>query len=400
MPTSFAPGLRTTLRQDALVALVVAVLLLVGSAVIWPEDLWTQLPRVGKSLMPRPSVTALLLLESIPLTFRRIAPVPVFGVCVAASLALPAIGEATPLPLGVLVAVYTVAVRLRPLVSVSAAAAYVGLLALGVVTGVSPIGDDLFYDYLVSLTATVMLGYGIALSRARAEVAERSARELARDQAVHTQAAVAQEQARIAREVHDIVAHDVSVIVAQAAAARRLIPSEAAPARTLQAIESAGRDALDGLRRLMHLVRSDGAENPRSPQPTLDRLPALVEQVQDAGLPVDLEVRGTARRLPATVETNAYRIVQEALTNALKHAGPARARVVLDYRPDELRIEVTDDGHGPVPAAAPVGPAPVSGGFGMVSMRQRAALLDGEVDAGPDEYGGFRVSARLPVGRG
>jgi signal transduction histidine kinase len=400
MPTSVTPGLRETLRQDALVALVVAVLLLVGSAVVWPEDVWTQLPRIGKSLMPPPSVTALLLLESIPLTFRRIAPVPVFGVCVAASLALPATGEPTPLPLGVLVAVYTVAVRLRPLVSVAAAGVYVGLLALGVVTGVSPIDDDLFYDYLISLIATVMLGYGIALGQARAEVAERSARELARDRDAHTEAAVAQEQARIAREVHDIVAHDVSVIVAQAAAARRLIPSEEAPAHTLQAIEAAGREALDGLRRLMHLVRSDAGETLRSPQPTLDRLPALVEQVHEAGLPVELEVRGRARRLPATVETNAYRIVQEALTNALKHAGPARARVVLDYRPDELRIDVHDDGHGSVPAAAPADPAPASGGFGLVSMRQRAALLDGQVDVGPDDDGGFRVSARLPVGRG
>jgi len=344
-------------------------------------------------------VLALLLAQSLPLVFRRIAPLPVLGTCVAASLALQAVGYATPLPLGVLVAVYTVAARLRPLVSVGTTAAYLGLLAVGNLTEVTPLEEDAVYVYLVCLTAAVMLGYGTALGRIRARMAEQAAADLAREQQERTRAAVEQEQARIAREVHDIVAHDVSVIVAQAAAARRLLPADSSPGHTLQAIEVVGRQALDGLRRLMHLVRTDGGGDLRSPQPTLDRLPALVDQVRDAGLPVDLVVEGRPRRLPGTLETNAYRIVQEALTNALKHAGPARARVVLDYRPDALRVEIRDDGRGPLLAAAPAGGPVPSGGFGLVSMRQRAALLDGRVDAGPGDSGGFRVIALLPVQR-
>jgi signal transduction histidine kinase len=394
-----APADIRTLRQDAVVALGVAVLLFIGSMVRW-HDALPDLPGMSGGPLPTPLPLVLLLAQSVPLVFRRVTPLPVLGTCVAASLALQAIGYATPLPLGVLVAVYTVASRLRPLVSVGAVAAYLGLLAVGNVSRVTSLDDDGVYVYLVSLTAALMLGYGTALSRIRARMAEQTAADLARDQQARTRAAVEQERARIAREVHDIVAHDVSVIVAQAAAARRVLPGDSSSAHTLQAIEGVGRQALDGLRRLMHFVRSDEADDLRSPQPTLDRLPALVDQVRHAGLPVDLVVHGRPRRLPATVETNAYRIVQEALTNALKHAGPARARVLLEYEPDVLQVEVRDDGRGSVPAAAPASPVPASGGFGLVGMRQRAALLDGHVDVGPDEDGGFRVSARLPIGRG
>jgi len=206
---------------------------------------------------------------------------------------------------------------------------------------------------------------------------------------------VEQEQARIAREVHDIVAHDVTVIVAQAAAASRVLPADAPAAQTLTAIETAGRDALDGLRRLLHLLRSDGRGDLRSPQPTLDGLPSLIGLVRRAGLPVDLVVHGVERHLPGTVETNAYRIVQEALTNALKHAGPARAAVVLDYGPDVLSVEVRDDGRGS--ASGDTGSPASAGGFGLVGMRQRAALLEGDVDARPGETGGFRVATRIPI---
>jgi len=399
MGTPTSPPVQVAVRQDALVAAVVAALMLLGSAVTVADDLWAAPPRMAGPLVPSAVVAALLLAESLPLALRRVAPLPVLAVCVAASLGLQAMSEPTPLPLGVLVAVCTVAMRLRPLVSVWVVAAYLGLLAAGIATGAAPLSDDLFYEYLVSVIATVMLGYGIALGRARARIAERRAAETARLQEERTRAAVEQEQSRIAREVHDIVAHDVSVIVAQAAAARRLLPGDSAPAHTLHSIETVGRDALDGLRRLVHLLRSEIGDEPRAPQPTLDGLPFLLAQLRVAGLPVELEVRGEARRLPGTVETNAYRIVQEALTNALKHAGPARAVVVLDYRPDELHVEVRDDGRGATAAAAAPG-RPALGGFGLVSMQQRAALLDGSVHVGPEESGGFRVSARFPVGQG
>ncbi|TFV73844.1 sensor histidine kinase [Blastococcus sp. CT_GayMR19] len=294
-----------------------------------------------------------------------------------------------PLPVGVLVALYTVTVLRRPLVASLAATAYVVAFTVGALTGWAPLTDDQFYIDLVSVVATVMVGYGVALGHARAGLAEQRAAELAREQEGRTQAAVAQEQARIAREVHDIVAHDVSVIVAQAAAARRVFetrPQTAAVA--LGAIEAVGRDALDGLRRLVTLLRTDVEQSERSPQPSMERLPLLLAQVQRAGLPVDLTIRGRPRALSATVELNAFRIVQEALTNVLKHAGPTRATVVLDYADDHLRVVVRDQGRGS--AASP------SAGYGLISMQQRAAMLGGRLIAEPSEPG-FVVCAWLPI---
>jgi signal transduction histidine kinase len=394
--TTSSLSYRVALLQDALLALGVTALMWVGSDVRLPDDLWAGLPTLRASLHLQPAIVFLVLAASLPLALRRIAPLPVLAVSVAASMGLEVIGNPSPLPLAVLVAVCTVSMTYRPLVSICAAATYLCLLVAGIVTGLARITDDYFYVYLIALIVTVMLGYGLALGRLRTGLAERRSAEIQRGQDERTRVAVEEEQARIAREVHDIVAHDVTVIVAQAAAASRVLPEGAAAAQTLEAIETVGRDALDGLRRLLHLLRSDGHDDLRSPQPRLDGLPSLVEQVRRAGLPVDLVVHGDDRRLPGTVETNAYRIVQEALTNALKHAGPARAAVVLDYGPDVLSVEVRDDGRGG-PEAGDTGPRGPTGGFGLVGMRQRAALLEGRVDAGPGETGGFRVAARIPI---
>jgi signal transduction histidine kinase len=399
MGTTASPPFRVALLQDAVLAVAVGLLTLIGTEVRLPDDLWAGLPTVGRSLTPTWAEVGLVMATSLPLALRRIAPLPVLAACITGSLGLQVIGNPSPLPLAVLVAVCTVAMTYRPLVSIGAAATYLCLLAGGIATRVARITDDYFYVYLISTIATVALGYGLALGRLRAGMAERRSAEIQREQEERTRAAVEQEQARIAREVHDIVAHDVTVIVAQAAAASRVLPADAPAAQTLRAIETAGRDALDGMRRLLHLLRTDGRNDLRSPQPTLGGLPSLVAQVRSAGLPVDLAVHGDERRLPSTVETNAYRIVQEALTNALKHAGPARAAVVLDYGPDLLEVEVRDDGRGAAGSDpdADAGPPTPSGGFGLVGMRQRAALLEGSVDAGPAEAGGFRVTARLPV---
>jgi signal transduction histidine kinase len=385
-------GFDAALRRDALLAIVVAFGLIVGSEFAVSDDLWTHLPEAVGPLLPSPALLLLILAESLPLVARRSAPLLVFCVCAAASLGIQRLGQPAPLPLGVLVAIYTVAVRYRPLVAVAGASGYLLAVAGGIATGWARISDDYFFDYLVALIATVGLGYGVALSRASARLAHQRARE----QEIRLREAVEQEQARIAREVHDIVAHDVSVIVAQAAATRRTLPEGAVVASALEAIETVGRDALDGLRRLMHLLRQDTGDAQRGPQPGLDGIPLLLAQVRDAGLPVELEVRGTARRLPATVETNAYRIVQEALTNALKHAGRAKATVLLDYGADSLSVEVRDDG-GARAALLDGHRSPQGSGFGLVSMQQRAALLEGRVHAGPAESGGFRVSAWLPV---
>src|SRR5690349_18397349 len=165
-------------RQDALLALCVALLLWLGTAVTVQDDLWSEPPRVGSPLMPELPVALLLLGESLPLALRRVAPLAVLAVCVAASLGLQALHVPTPLPVGVLVAVCTVAVRCRPLVSVGAAGIYLALLAGGIASGIAPLSDDMFYDYLISLIATVTLGYGLALGRMRAGLAERRSAEM------------------------------------------------------------------------------------------------------------------------------------------------------------------------------------------------------------------------------
>jgi signal transduction histidine kinase len=278
----------------------------------------------------------------------------------------------------VLVALYTVATLRRPLVSGGAAAAYVLVFTAAAVSGWLAVEDDQYYIDLVAVVATVTLGYGVALGRMRAGVAEQRAAQLGRDQEARTRVAVQQEQARIAREVHDIVGHDISVMVAQAAAARRVLGRRPETvADSLTSIEAVGRDALDGLRRLVGLL-----------QPGLERLPWLLAQVERAGLPVELRIRGNPGPLPSTVELNAFRIVQEALTNALKHAGPTRAVVTLDYRTDTLDVEVRDEGRGPHEQPSP--------GFGLTGMQQRVGMLGGDLVVGPDARG-FRVCARLPV---
>jgi signal transduction histidine kinase len=385
--------MRATIVADVPLALLVAVLQVIGSGVSLEDD-WQLAVSGGHAEQWLPDAIGLLLLlgGSLPLAFRRIAPLPVLVLSAAASIAYHATGHRPePLPLGVLIALYTVAVVLRPVVCNVAAGAYVLAVTLGTLTGWLPLTDDQYYIDLVLIVATVMLGYGVALSRARATLAEQQSAAMARDLDARMRAAVETEQARIAREVHDIVAHDVSVIVAQASSARRVFaaqPQTAADA--LASIEAVGRDALDGLRRLFGLLRTHAAESERSPQPSLDRLPWLLAQVERAGLPVDLTIRGEPGPLSATVELNAFRIVQEALTNSLKHAGPTRATVVLDYEAEALGVEVRDEG-------SPQPKTQRSPGYGLISMQQRVTMLGGELDAGPLTGRGFRVSARLPL---
>ncbi len=217
----------------------------------------------------------------------------------------------------------------------------------------------------------------------RAQLAERERDLAARE-------AVVEERARIARELHDAIAHNVSMMVVQAGAERRVLESERGPTReVLETIERIGRGALTEMRRLVGMLRSD-AGDPLAPQPGLNDLPILVTQVREAGLPVELNVDGERRELPVGIELSAYRIVQEALTNALKHAGEAHASVRVHYGAESLELEIVDDGGG---AAAPVW----SGGHGLVGMRERVALYGGHLDAGRRPSGGFSVRVLLPI---
>ncbi len=217
----------------------------------------------------------------------------------------------------------------------------------------------------------------------RAELAERE-RDLAGREAV------VGERARIARELHDAIAHNVSMIVVQAGGERRALHDESSStSEVLETIEQIGRGALTEMRRLVGMLRSDGVDS-LAPQPGLADLPLLVTQVREAGLLVELHVEGEQRMLPVGIELSGYRIVQEALTNALKHAGDARAVVHVRYGSDSLELEIVDDGEG---ASSPVS----GGGHGLVGMRERVALYGGLLDAGQRPSGGFTVRVVLPT---
>jgi signal transduction histidine kinase len=219
---------------------------------------------------------------------------------------------------------------------------------------------------------------------------DRRARIAERERDVAAREAVVEERARIARELHDVIAHHVSMIVLQAGAERRVLSDANASTReVLETVEQSGRSALTEMRRLLGMLRGD-ANEPLAPQPGLSDVPTLVGQLRDAGLPVELSIDGERRELPVGIELSAYRIVQEALTNALKHAGDARATVHVRYGPDSLELEIADDGSGG-------GKRTSGGGHGLVGMRERVALYGGRFDASRGPSGGFAIRVVLPI---
>jgi signal transduction histidine kinase len=240
------------------------------------------------------------------------------------------------------------------------------------------------------VTFTVVAAIVMVLVRRVIGDRDRRLRLAQRERDLAAREAVVDERARIARELHDAIAHNVSMIVVQAGAERRVLDTEHASTRqVLETIEQVGRGALTEMRRLVGMLRSDTRE-PLAPQPGLADIDLLVAQVREAGLPVDLEIEGERRNLPVGIELSAYRIVQEALTNALKHAGDAHAHVRVSYGADSLELEIVDDGVGSLAAIA-------GGGHGLVGMRERVALYGGRLDAGRRASGGFAVRVLLPI---
>jgi signal transduction histidine kinase len=230
------------------------------------------------------------------------------------------------------------------------------------------------------------------LAEREREAAEMRATLAEREREAAARIAVAEERARIARELHDIVAHAMSVMVLQVGAVRHKLPQTLEEDRdALGRVEQAGRTALAEMRRLLGAMRSDGDSVELGPQPGLDALQPLVEDVIHAGLPVRVHVDGEPYALPRAIDLSAYRIVQEGLTNALKHAHASRADVTVRYRPDEVGLEVADDGKGPA--------TPNGHGHGLVGIRERVKIYGGEMRAGAAPAGGFALSARLPVDR-
>jgi signal transduction histidine kinase len=279
----------------------------------------------------------------------------------------------------------------------------VGLLLLVAVpvvaaeNGATNVGDYVFPIVIFAIAGSVARGlrHRALLSR---ELALRNERlEVEREAQAAT--AVSDERRRIARELHDVVAHSVSVMVVQSGAARRVLDAEPDDAvAALTEVERSGRQALSELRRLLGLMR-DGDEEAalREPQPTLAGLGDLIERARDAGLPVDMREEGEPFSLPMGCDLAAYRVVQESLTNALKHAGDgARASVLLRWTDDQLELDITDTGKG-LSTTMPDGDGPL--GQGLMGMRERVALCGGDLQAGPSTRGGFRVRATIPKDR-
>jgi signal transduction histidine kinase len=236
-----------------------------------------------------------------------------------------------------------------------------------------------------------LAGYAVRERAEEAEAAEQRATQAEREREAAARVAVAEERARIARELHDIVAHAVSVMVLQAGAVRHKLPDSLGEDRdVLRGVEQTGRQALAEMRRLLGAMRDDDQDPELAPQPGLDRLDALLAEVGHTGLPVGLHTEGDPVPLPRAVDLSAYRIVQEGLTNTLKHARASRADVTLRYAPGELQIEVRDDGRGTTRTDGL--------GHGLVGVGERVKIYGGEMTAGPAPEGGYVLSASLPLG--
>jgi signal transduction histidine kinase len=349
---------------------------------------------------PQRAAVALLVLAAAPLVVRRIWPVPVFGVVLVLNAAAGLWGHVHAVNgLALLIALYTVA-AMRPRREALLCA---GLLEVAVLTGLLLFaGGGWWYDAIfASGMVAAALGLGLYWATRRAYLAELHdrAERLERERDQQGALAAAAERARIAREMHDIVAHHLTVMVTlsdAAVAASASSPERAA--EVMRSVSATGRRALADTRRLLGVLRQPPGQDPAEnlqPVPDLSQLDALIEQVRSAGLDTTLEIHGAARDVPAGVQLTVYRLVQEALTNTLKHGGSgARATVRLQFLPGELRVDIDDDGAG---AAAP---ATASVGGGLVGMRERVHAYGGDVQAGPRTPGGWKVSARLHLDGG
>ncbi|WP_399892242.1 sensor histidine kinase [Streptomyces sp. BBFR51] len=333
---------------------------------------------------------------ALPLVWRRAAP---FATACAVSVATPAqaVYHAPPpdLMYGGFVVLYTLAALARPWQRRVMLAGWL----IGVAATISHKEDAEPFEYafqLLSIVCAYALGSLTRTQRAYTAELEDRARRLERERAADTARATAQERARIARDMHDILAHAVSLMVVQAEAGPVVVRSDPARAEAaFDAIATAGRDAMAQLRRILGVLKQERLDlvPQRLPQPGLAALPGLVRQVgESAGLRVELRVTGEPRPLPSDTEVAAYRIAQEALTNTVKHAYASSAAVGLDWAEDAVTLTVTDDGRGPS--------APGGGGHGLIGIRERAAACGGEATAGGRPDGGFRVVVRLPVAAG
>lgn len=375
-------------------------------------------PRRSSRMLPLRGLALIgVIATTAPLAFRRTYPTASFGVILVAFIADKSYTTAVTVAAVIFAAYSAVAYSRHRRTTLLALLAVAVVITVAYPDATAQVPER--YTPLLVLLPTVAMGYLMRMWRRRAA---ESAERLRLAQAAHeaeTRQAVETERARIASELHDVVTHSVSVMVVQAGAARRVLESAAGDTHlaakavlardALLAVEGSGRTAMTELRHLLGLLapagdapaagssRAAGAEaDELSPQPGLDLVPALLDRVRAAGLKAELSVSGAKRVLPPGLDLAAYRVVQESLTNVIKHAGAARTAVRLEYHQRELRIKVSDDGSAAGASQAP-GRSLGSGGRGLIGLRERIAVYRGKLDAGPRPGGGWQVSAMIPL---
>jgi signal transduction histidine kinase len=362
------------------------VVLAVGLAAVAELELWLLHLDYERTLF-----APVMLLVPLALIWRTKYPLVVMAVHIAAWIVIdlytPANEDPLTLAISLAIAVYSVGAHTY---GRQAAFGAVLVAAMALLATFVDWDEGSFLDLVGNLTffagifgGTWLAGRAIRRRRGRE-------RDLIVEREEKARLAVLEERTRIARELHDVVAHAISVIVLQARGARHALAAEPDDARTaLDAIEQTATQALREMRRLLGMLRADDEEVALAPQPSLEHLDVLVAHVRDAGLPVEVRVEGRPRELAPGVDLSAYRIVQEALTNALKHAGRARASVLVRYRDESLELEVTDTGAGASNGGGT--------GHGLAGMRERVAVFGGELESGPRSDGGYAVRATLPL---
>lgn len=331
---------------------------------------------------------------TLPLAWRTVCPLPVVIITTTGFALSALIGLDTSEPLVVtlapVLAVYSLGAHSGPWAVVAG-----GFVALACAVLAGAAAGDLSGTALTAIAflGALVVGRAVRMLGFETDVLQARAVELGRERDEHARAAVAAERARIARELHDVIGHSISVMGVQAGAVRRrLVPGQEQEREALEAVERVGRDAVAEMQRLLGFLRDDSENSVTGALPTLQRVDELVAQLRAAGLDVDLRLQANVGDLPPGRALAAFRVVQEALTNVLKHAPAAHVQVTVRQAAGELQIDVVDDGQ---PSA---GDPWARGGYGLVAMRERVTMYGGTLDAGRRPEGGFAVSARLPTG--
>jgi signal transduction histidine kinase len=381
--TASLRGLGRPTAVDAALALLLAVVAQI--------EMW-----IGDVPGPAGAKMLLALATTLPLAWRTAAPLPTVaataaGYALAIVLGVPADEPLVPVVVPLL-AVYSLGAHGSRNAILAGGAMAISAYAVARLSGP---GQGSLGFIGISLGVVAALGVGRAVRELgfETDVLEARASQLEHERDEMAQAAVAEERARIARELHDVIGHSISVMGVQAGAVRRRLTAEQEVERdALLGVERAGREAVEEMQRLLGLLRANGEEPATSAALTPERVEAMVAEMRRAGLEIELRIEGELRSLPPGRALAAFRILQEALTNALKHAPGSRVSVTLRHSPSELRIEVVDDGQ------AASADSPGVGGHGLVGIRERAALYGGTLEAAPRSGRGFKVVARLPEG--